>query len=228
MNKNNFNVSIPPRFISILVSSIVTLGLVSLLLWGERIEAIRLFDEQVFLFIQHQNKENQPTPTIALFTPTPTLNATATNDELSRFDILSPELRRKDSTTAAEIMRVIDGDTVELTDGQVVRYNGIDTPETKHPNKSVQCYGIEAAKFNEQLVLGKTVVLERDVSNTDRYGRLLRYVWLDGKMVNWQLVAEGYAFAKTYPPDIAYQTFFNQAQQFARDEKTGLWAVCPQ
>ncbi len=138
----------------------------------------------------------------------------------------SPTLRRPDATSAAQVKRVIDGDTIELSDGQVVRYIGIDTPETKHPNKAVQCYGEEATSQNEAMVLGKMVILEQDVSNTDRYGRLLRYVWVDDQLINWQLVVSGFAFAKSYPPDVAYQASFNQAQQFARENEQGLWGVC--
>lgn len=130
------------------------------------------------------------------------------------------------ATESAIVKRVVDGDTIELEDGRVVRYIGIDTPETKHPTKGVQCFGREASAFNTQLVTGKSILLEKDVSNVDRYGRLLRYVWLDGKLINWQLVAEGYAFASSYPPDIARQTDFTAAEKLARQNLLGLWASC--
>ena len=75
--------------------------------------------------------------------------------------------------------------------------------------RSVEPYGKEASARNVQLVEGKTVYLERDVSKTDRYGRLLRYVWLgDGSMINATLVTEGYAQVATYPPHVKYADRF--------------------
>ena len=85
--------------------------------------------------------------------------------------------------TQAQVVRVIDGDTIEVSvAGQThkVRYIGIDTPETKHPTKPVEPFGPEAAAKNEELVGGKIVGLEEDISETDRYGRLLRYVYVGG------------------------------------------------
>ena len=126
----------------------------------------------------------------------------------------------------AQVKRVIDGDTIELTDGRKVRYIGIDTPETKDPSQPVGCYGQEASIFNQGLVEGQVVALEKDVSETDRYGRLLRYVWLNNQLINKVLVAEGYAFARSYPPDIAKQDELRQAEAQAREKSTGLWSAC--
>lgn len=137
-------------------------------------------------------------------------------------DLILPET----ATETALVSEVIDGDTIRLSTGEKVRYIGVDTPETVDPNKEVQCYGGEASIVNEQLVLGKMVVLEKDLSETDRYGRLLRYVWLDGMMVNQYLVQEGYAVAKQYKPDTKYHQFFEQAQAEAQVQKKGLWANC--
>ena len=126
-------------------------------------------------------------------------------------------------TTSVVVTRVIDGDTIELSDGSRVRYIGIDTPEstTQH-----ECFGQAASARNKQLVEGKTVQLEKDVSETDRYGRLLRYVYVDGVMVNEQLVLEGYAQVSTFPPDVKYQNRFLAAQQQAREAGRGLWSQC--
>lgn len=127
----------------------------------------------------------------------------------------------------ALVARIIDGDTIELSDGRKVRYIGMDTPETKHPAKGVECFGQQAAQKNAELVVGKTVQLEKDVSETDRYGRLLRYVWLEGQMINSVLVSEGFAFARSYPPDIKHQAEFRVAEGQARDQQKGLWSSCP-
>lgn len=122
------------------------------------------------------------------------------------------------------VVNVVDGDTIKLGTGETVRYIGIDTPETVHPNKPVQCYGKEASTKNKELVEGKVVTLEKDVSNTDKYGRLLRYIWLDGTLINEVLVREGYAQSSTYPPDVKYQDRFLEAQRLAREEEKGLWS----
>ena len=129
-------------------------------------------------------------------------------------------------TKSAVVSEVIDGDTIRLTTGEKVRYIGIDTPESVHPTKDKQCFGGEASIENERMVLGKTVILEKDKSETDRYGRLLRYVWLDGEMVNKKLVRDGFAVAKAYKPDVKYQEILEQAQLEAQTANRGLWANC--
>lgn len=126
-----------------------------------------------------------------------------------------------------EVARAVDGDTVELADGTKVRYVGVNTPETHHPTKGVQCYGKEAQAFNQTLVVGKKVRLVKDVSETDRYGRLLRFVYLeDGTFVNSLLLKEGYAEVMTYPPDVAKSKEFIAVQAEARSAKRGLWGFC--
>ncbi len=149
----------------------------------------------------------------------------------------SPQAVNSSASSSAEIAgsarekafvkRAIDGDTIELADGRRVRYIGIDTPETVDPRKPVQCFGREAANKNRELVEGKEIELEKDVSETDRYGRLLRYVYLpSGEMVNEILVREGFAHSSSYPPDIKYQQLFIEAERQAREENVGLWSRC--
>ena len=105
----------------------------------------------------------------------------------------------KDSFGDILVTRVIDGDTIEIEGGQRVRYIGIDTPETSHPQKGVECFGREASAENRKLVEGKKVVLEKDVSEIDKYGRLLRYVYARDTFVNQYLVIQGYAHSSSYP-----------------------------
>jgi micrococcal nuclease len=128
------------------------------------------------------------------------------------------------------VTRVVDGDTIDVQiDGTeyTVRYIGIDTPETVHPSQPVGCFGPEASARNKALVEGQTVGLEKDVSETDRFGRLLRYVWVGGEMVNAALVRDGYAQSSTYPPDVKHQDLFIELQRQAREAGRGLWgAVC--
>jgi micrococcal nuclease len=120
----------------------------------------------------------------------------------------------------------VDGDTIEVQMAGTthkVRYIGVDTPETVDPRRPVGCYGREASERNRQLVEGKTVELEKDVSETDDFGRLLRYVWVDGEMANATLVREGYAVASTYPPDVKHQELLASLQREAIDAGRGLW-----
>ncbi len=125
------------------------------------------------------------------------------------------------------VTRVVDGDTVQIETGQKVRYIGVDTPETVQPNKAVQCFGKEAANKNKELVLNKKVRLVKDVSETDKYGRLLRYVYLSDEIfVNLQLVKDGYATAATFPPDVKFSKIFVEAEREARAMEKGLWGAC--
>lgn len=125
------------------------------------------------------------------------------------------------------VTRVIDGDTIEIEGGQKVRYIGIDTPETVDPNEPEGCVGKKASDKNKELVEGKKVRLEKDVSETDKYGRLLRYVYIGDIFVNEYLVKEGYASSVSYPPDVKYQDKFREAEEQAREEEKGLWGdVC--
>lgn len=125
-----------------------------------------------------------------------------------------------------KVVRVIDGDTIELENEERIRYIGIDTPETVDPRKSVQCFGVEASKKNKELTEGKLVRLEKDITDRDKYNRLLRYVWVGDTFVNLELVKQGFAQSYSYPPDIKYQNQFVQAQREAREAKVGLWGAC--
>jgi micrococcal nuclease len=139
-------------------------------------------------------------------------------------------------TTSARVVRVVDGDTIAVEiDGAryTVRYIGIDTPETVKPNAPVEPFGEAASAANRELVGGRSVVLERDVSETDRYGRLLRHVWLapgEGEGSGWLLVGErllerGLAQVVTYPPDVKYiDERFLPAQARARQAGLGIWS----
>lgn len=121
----------------------------------------------------------------------------------------------------------VDGDTLELVNGEFVRYSGIDTPEEVDPRKGVQCYAEEAAKRNRELVEGKEVIVYQDVSEKDKYGRWVGFVYLaDGTFVNGLLVAEGYGFAYRYAPDVSRADEFKAWEEGAREAGRGLWAHC--
>jgi len=130
------------------------------------------------------------------------------------------ENRLPDTEGQVRIARVIDGDTIEIEGGARVRYIGIDAPEV-YPQTGY--YGPEAWAKNRELVEGKTVTLEKDVSDTDVYGRLLRYVYVNGVFVNGELVRLGCARAISYPPDTKYQERLSQLEEEAREAPRGLW-----
>ena len=121
----------------------------------------------------------------------------------------------------ADVLRVIDGDTIILEGGQRVRYIGIDTPEEGRP------YYFEAKEENERFVQGKRVRLEYDIERQDRYGRTLAYVYVGKVFVNAELVKNGYAMIYTFPPNVKYAKIFLALQQEAREAKRGLWGLNP-
>lgn len=135
--------------------------------------------------------------------------------------------------TVVKVKRVIDGDTIEIETGQKVRYIGMDTPELHDPRKPIQCFAQEAYLKNKELIEGKTIRLEKDISETDKYGRLLRYIYLqennattEAIFINNYLVENGYAFVATFPPDVKFAGLFVQSQQKARNNHAGLWNNC--
>ena len=152
-----------------------------------------------------------------------TSNTGEVNDDASRTAQSTPLSSQSPPgvTARGEVIRIIDGDTIEvrLTDEQVrkVRYIGIDTPE-----RSEDLY-TEATRANAGLVDGKEVSLVKDVSATDRYGRLLRYVYVGETFINAELVRQGYAAAATYPPDVVHAGYFVKLAAEAREKGVGLW-----
>lgn len=120
------------------------------------------------------------------------------------------------------VTRVIDGDTIVLSTGEKVRYIGMDTPETENKD----CFATDAAKLNSDMVLGKIVTITRDISDKDKYGRLLRYVYVDGVFVNDYLVKNGYAKVMSVPPDTKFSDEFVLSESYAKQNLLGLWGKC--
>lgn len=118
----------------------------------------------------------------------------------------------------ARVTQIIDGDTIEVEMNGVgyrVRYVGVNTPE-----RDEACYQ-DAKNANAALVQGKTVTMVRDESNTDRYGRLLRYIYVGDRFVNAELVVQGYAEVVVYEPDRRYADTFRQYEQEAANAGRG-------
>jgi micrococcal nuclease len=127
------------------------------------------------------------------------------------------------------VTRIIDGDTLEVSGGEKVRLIGIDTPETKHPSRPVECFGAQATEHATALMgPGTNVRLLYDVEPTDRYGRTLAYIYRasDGLFVNLEMVRDGFAATATYPPNVAHVEDFLAAEREARSNNRGLWGAC--
>jgi micrococcal nuclease len=144
-------------------------------------------------------------------TPTPLPVSTTTPD--SSFGPTPPG-----NLETATVSKAVDGDTIELTDGRRVRYIGVNTPERDQP------YYQEATNTNRQLVEGRDVQLEFDVETFDQYGRTLAYVWVNGRMANWEIINRGFANVFTVPPNVKYEAAFRAAERDAREAGRGLWA----
>lgn len=139
--------------------------------------------------------------------------------------------------TKAQVLQVYDGDTIEvkLPNNMVekVRFLNIDTPETHHPRKGIQCYGLTASAKTRTLLSDKTVYLEKDTEDKDTYGRLLRFIYVQNPskadeffFVNIYLVAEGYAHKLIIKPNVKEEELFTKAEIYAKNNNKGLWSSC--
>jgi micrococcal nuclease len=131
----------------------------------------------------------------------------------------------------ATVVHTVDGDTidVQLRNGRIerVRILGADTPETVDPRKPVQCYGHEASAYTKARLLGRRVRLETDAEVRDKYGRLLAYVYVDGKRYDDELLRLGYARLLIIPPNGIHAQAMLKAELAARSEHRGMWGACP-
>jgi micrococcal nuclease len=137
-------------------------------------------------------------------------------DLMPTVDTESTEITTQDYQ---RVERIIDGDTFVISGDERVRMLGIDTPERG------KLYYKEAAAYLATLIDGKMVQLEKDRSERDRYGRLLRHVYVDGVWINEKMIADGYARFVTYPPDVMHVATFQEREREAREAKRGLWGI---
>lgn len=141
----------------------------------------------------------------------------------------SAPTERAGGRESAEVLRVVDGDTIEvLIDGseEDIRYIGVDTPESVAPGQPVECFGEQASDFNAELVEGETVTLVFDAELRDRYGRLLAYVYVGDLLVNAELVAEGFARTLEIEPNTSKAARLARLEQRAGSAGRGLWRAC--
>ena len=137
---------------------------------------------------------------------------------------------RAAATYDATVIEVVDGDTfvAQFDDGrfETIRVLGVDTPETHHPDKPVECFGPEASAFTQARLLGQRVTLERDAELRDVYGRVLAYVHVDGVRFNDELLREGYARFLVIPPNGEHGRALLAAELDAQHAGRGLWGAC--
>ena len=125
------------------------------------------------------------------------------------------------------VIRILDGDTVELKDGRKIRYLHVDTPEiSRSENGKHECFGEEAKELNTQLVLDRVVNLEYDLNCYDRFDRTLAFVSVDNRMVNKILVERGYGELMIISPNNKYEEEFEILEEEARKVKAGIWGIC--
>lgn len=144
-----------------------------------------------------------------------------------------PTIQRVEVAAPAlyNVIEVTDGDTIQVDINnkiESVRFIGVDTPEIMHPTKPKECYGEEASRETANLLSNKSVYLIPDPQNSDRdkYGRLLRYVFLsDGTFINAKLISEGFAFNYIYEP-FQFMKEFDRLEKQAKSAKIGLWGIC--
>lgn len=139
-----------------------------------------------------------------------------------------------ESTEQGEVVRVVDGDTIIVRIGgeeERVRYIGVNAPELANVERGVdaECGALEAALANRELLEGRSVALERDVTERDRFGRLLRHVWVDHdgwRLATEALVESGAIRARSYPPDTSRDPQLEAAEGAARSARRGIWGSC--
>jgi micrococcal nuclease len=178
----------------------------------------------------------------------PTQKDAIQNQETQTTPVSEPEQPPEDEivtqdpgikTLTGTVTKVVDGDTAHILindQDETVRFIGVDTPETKHPSEPIEPYGPEASEYTSSQLQGKTVYLEIDVTERDKYNRLLAYIWLEkptvgeekevrDKMFNSKLLLNGYAQTLTIPPNIKYTEYFTKFQTEAREANKGLWGI---
>jgi micrococcal nuclease len=138
----------------------------------------------------------------------------------------SPLSPRRATRGPARVVAVLDGDTIVIDGGEKVRYAGLNTPETHHPDKLPEYCGQEAFEANRRLVAGKTVRLEFEERRRDKYGRLLAYVYVDSLFVNAELIRQGFAQVITYKDNQRHHDDFARLQQDAIAARRGMWGGC--
>jgi micrococcal nuclease len=191
--------------------------------WVDRNGQVHFTDDYALVPQEYRDRaQSRPSsaPSEPLLPPAP--SGTSKKENLPQ----SQRPSRPSTRGLARVVAVLDGDTIIISGGEKVRYAGLNTPETHHPDKLPEYCGPEALEANRRLVAGKTVRLEFDERRRDKYGRLLAYVYVDSLFVNAELIRQGYAQVSTYKDNQRYHDEFARLQQNAIAARRGMWGGC--
>jgi micrococcal nuclease len=190
--------------------------------WVDRDGQVHFTDNEALVPFEHRDTvQSRPSSPPA---DTPPLTYSPRSRKAKSPKVSSPRLSATGGQ--ATVVAVLDGDTIVISGGQKVRYAGLNTPETHHPDKLPEYCGQEAFEANRRLVARQTVRLEFDAQRRDKYGRLLAYVYVNSLFVNAELIRQGYAQVSTYKENQRYHEEFERLQQHAIAARRGLWGGC--
>ena len=208
----------------VLVCGLAGAGTAGIYTWVDRDGQVHFTDDYALVPPEYRDRaQSRPSSPPSALPPPPAPSGTSKQEKLPKFP-LSP---RPSTRRLAKVVAVLDGDTIIIGGGEKVRYAGLNTPETHHPDKLPEYCGQEAFEANRRLVAGKTVRLEFDERQRDKYGRLLAYVYVDSLCVNAELIRQGYAQVSTYKDNQRYHDEFMRLQQNAIAARRGMWGGCP-
>jgi micrococcal nuclease len=216
-------ISLALGLLPMLVLGLADKGAAEIYTWVDRDGQVHFTDNEASVPPAYRDRvQSRPSSPPSELSPPPVASGTPKQGKPSA----SPTPRSPTTGRLAKVVTVLDGDTIVIRGGEKVRYTGLNTPETHHPDRLPEYCGQEAAEANRRLVAGKTVRLEFDEHRRDRYGRLLAYVYVDGLFVNAELIRQGYAQVSTYRENQRYHDEFARLQQSAIAARRGLWGGC--
>jgi len=206
----------------VLVFVLVGRGVAEIYTWVDRDGQVHFTDNEAVVPSEYRDTvQARPSSPSA---DTPPLASAPRSRKAQSAKVPSPRLSATGGHAA--VVAVLDGDTIVISGGQKVRYAGVNTPESHHPDKLPEYCGREAFEANRRLVAGQMVRLEFDTRRRDKYGRLLAYVYVNSLFVNAELILQGYAQVSTYRENQRYHEEFERLQQHAIAARRGLWGGC--
>jgi micrococcal nuclease len=207
----------------LLVCGLVGEGTTEIYTWLDRDGQVHFTDNYAIVPPEYRDRvQSRPSSPPSALPPPSAPARTPNREKLSE----SPRPPRSSTRDRVKVVAVLDGDTIIIGGGEKVRYAGLNTPETHHPDKLPEYCGQEAFEANRRLVAGTTVRLEFDERRRDKYGRLLAYVYVDSLFVNAELIRQGYAQVSTYKDNQRHHIEFARLQQGAIAARRGMWGGC--
>jgi micrococcal nuclease len=212
-----------PGMLMVLMCGLAGQGTAEIYTWVDRDGQAHFTDDYALVPPEYRDGvQSRPSSPPSALPPPPVPSGPSKREKLSK----SPLPLRPSTRGLAKVVAVLDGDTIIIGGGERVRYAGLNTPETHHPDKLPEYCGQEAFEANRRLVAGKTVRLEFDERRRDKYGRLVAYVYVDSLFVNAELIRLGYAQVSTYKDNQRYHDEFARLQQNAIAARRGMWGGC--